>query len=663
MKRRPNVPGQPSAAIARFGTDEPQPVRTVVSCGPVSAVLEAGALRTITYRNSEILRSIAFLVRDVSWDTAPTEISRLIVDQQHDSFHITFDATCRTRDGTLTWTADISGAADGTIDFRSKATPEIDFSTNRTGFVILHPLEGVVGEPVEIVHSNGKKTAGRFPTLIDPEPCFTDIIALTSSHPSGLQVACEMAGGSWEMEDHRNWLDASFKTYIRPLALPYPYVLPAGQPVEQHVRVRVTERGKGRRPVPRTSAAIELSLGAAAATVMPSIGLRAGRSWLSVSAADLEPARQTGMQLLHGRVDLCEDGNRETVRRLAQLCKRLGARLALEIIVPCKSNGSERLRVFAAWLIRSRVECESIAVAPSDDCIRMDPGPPPPPMAMLAELYSTARECFPRQILGGGVASAFAELNRNWPPSGLVDFVFYPIGSLVHACDDQTMVENLQSIPAGMATAGAFGGGKPVRIIQSTLGLDLGLEPRKAGEHGPRRTTLAQLDPRHRGLFGAAWALGAVANAAKAGATAIAPAALAGEFGLAHVATPFHQPWFDDAAPGGLYPIFHVVKQLAGVAGRRVRELRIADVHRLSGIAVTLSRRRVVILAANTTNGAVRLKLPESAGARCIMLDEHSFPAAAGDAAFFGGKGLACATRTIELPPFAFARLDLELSA
>jgi hypothetical protein len=31
-----------------------------------------------------------------------------------------------------------------------------------------------------------------------------------------------MEGDAWEMEDHRNWLDASFKTYVRPLALPYP---------------------------------------------------------------------------------------------------------------------------------------------------------------------------------------------------------------------------------------------------------------------------------------------------------------------------------------------------------------------------------------------------------------------------------------------------------
>ena len=38
-----------------------------------------------------------------------------------------------------------------------------------------------------------------------------------------------MEGDTFEMEDQRNWSDASYKTYVRPLALPWPYVLPAGK--------------------------------------------------------------------------------------------------------------------------------------------------------------------------------------------------------------------------------------------------------------------------------------------------------------------------------------------------------------------------------------------------------------------------------------------------
>ncbi len=42
-----------------------------------------------------------------------------------------------------------------------------------------------------------------------------------------------MEGEVFEMEDQRNWTDASFKTYCRPLALPIPYRLEPSTPVRQ----------------------------------------------------------------------------------------------------------------------------------------------------------------------------------------------------------------------------------------------------------------------------------------------------------------------------------------------------------------------------------------------------------------------------------------------
>ena len=37
-----------------------------------------------------------------------------------------------------------------------------------------------------------------------------------------------MKGDAFEMEDQRNWADASFKTYVRPLPKPRPYVIAEG---------------------------------------------------------------------------------------------------------------------------------------------------------------------------------------------------------------------------------------------------------------------------------------------------------------------------------------------------------------------------------------------------------------------------------------------------
>jgi len=47
------------------------------------------------------------------------------------------------------------------------------------------------------------------------------------------------------MEDHRNWSDASFKTYVRPLVLPWPYTLKAGEEVKQSIKVKLSGSASG----------------------------------------------------------------------------------------------------------------------------------------------------------------------------------------------------------------------------------------------------------------------------------------------------------------------------------------------------------------------------------------------------------------------------------
>jgi len=46
-----------------------------------------------------------------------------------------------------------------------------------------------------------------------------------------------MEGDSFEMEDQRNWTDASYKTYLRPLGLPFSYTSMRGEDIEQSVTI------------------------------------------------------------------------------------------------------------------------------------------------------------------------------------------------------------------------------------------------------------------------------------------------------------------------------------------------------------------------------------------------------------------------------------------
>ena len=53
-----------------------------------------------------------------------------------------------------------------------------------------------------------------------------------------------MNGDVFEMEDQRNWSDASYKTYVRPLSLPWPYVMEQGVVNRQSVELSI-ERNQG----------------------------------------------------------------------------------------------------------------------------------------------------------------------------------------------------------------------------------------------------------------------------------------------------------------------------------------------------------------------------------------------------------------------------------
>jgi D-apionolactonase len=68
-----------------------------------------------------------------------------------------------------------------------------------------------------------------------------DLRALTHEAAPGLRVTCRMEGDTFEMEDQRNWTDASFKTYCTPLAEPFPVLVEPGDRVDQQVTVIVSQ--------------------------------------------------------------------------------------------------------------------------------------------------------------------------------------------------------------------------------------------------------------------------------------------------------------------------------------------------------------------------------------------------------------------------------------
>jgi len=620
----------PSRSVKLFGTESKDAKGRLLSAGVLSAVLDAGAVRYVRLGETEVIRAIAFLVRDENWGTFTPEITGLKIAEGSGAFEVTYEGRCADARRSLRYSATIRGTADGGLSFKVDARPDTDILTNRTGFVVLHPIEGIAGAPVEVEHTDGRKTHDQFPWLIEPSQPFLDIGALTHEPVPGLRVTCRMEGGAFEMEDQRNWTDASFKTYIRPLSLPWPYTLPAGDTFGQSVTV--TCEGKlPRAPVNSDLPAVTISVHAPTGQQMPriGIGLPSEEAAAAIALADL--VKSAGIDLLVCRLD-CRRGDLETTAdALGKLVSATGADSVLEILLPDQGEPAVSLTKVKRIADANGLKPVAITVSPAAHLKSYQPDGKWPEVPSFAAMYAAARVVFPEVPLGGGTYAYFTELNRCRPPAELLDFVSHTTLPIVHAADDVSVMETLQAMPHVIRSTRAFIKGKAYRIGPSAISArDNPYGTGTAANPGNGRVCLAAMDPRQRGLFGAAWTLAYLAELAKGGIEVASMGATSGPSGIIASKTSYSQPYFDDLPGPAVYPLYHVISGFAHASGSNVLETLSTHGSLVAAIAWQTDRCTEIWMA-NLTESEQRVSLVGIGGVplRAAILDEDNFDEAA----------------------------------
>ena len=648
--RTPNV----SRAIKLCGTEQPDVVGQILTAGPLTAELDNGNLRYLKVAGVEVLRALSYLVRDENWGTYIPALSGLKIEQRADSFSVSYSATCKRGDMEIAYQARIEGKPDGSLEFTGTATPKTDFLTARTGFVVLHPLKGVAGQPVEIEHVDGKVEKSKFPPLVDPVQPFLLIRSLTHEVLPGLKATVRMDGDAWEMEDHRNWSDASFKTYVRPLALPWPYTLKAGEPVKQSVTLRLT----GAAPKSAQSAKTQGRRGEGR-----------GRD---------PPEHACGRTGHAGR----GDRSRHSTARSAQACRAEVADLPVRRASAARPERAVRLprcvradrrRLRAGGRSRERGQVQAGADGGGGAgargraeslgrrrCARSATSSPCCP-AVRARRHRrsrsstiAAREAFPGVKLGGGMFSFFTELNRKRPPAALLDFVHNSTCPIVHAADDRSVMETLEALPYQVATARSYIGKTPYRIGPSTIGC-------RDNPHGKtftpnpdnERICLVRMDPRQRGLFGAAWTLGYIASFAPTGVEAVSIGAPTGPLGIIPRKADYRQPYYDQLSGTVVYPAFHVVAGLTRAAGLKLVSATSSDDATVRCLAYK-AKGATLLWLANLTAQDQTVTLAHEGGAMfAATLDETSFEKATTDPIAFEASCKPLAAPKLTLKAYA----------
>ena len=636
----------PSRAVALHGTDEAVDPPRILRAGRLSAELEAGNLRYLRWGGEEVLRAVSFVVRDRDWGTYAPEIEALDVREEADAFHVALRAVAGDAAGRIRYDARIEGRADGTLRFEASGGTETGFETNRTGFVILHPIAGVAGTPVTVRHIDGRIVEGRFPETIDPVQPMMDLRALTHATPGGLTVETVMEGDTFEMEDQRNWTDASYKTYVRPLALPWPYRIEPGEAIAQAVTVTITG-GAGARAEP---GAVALAPGASLGPVPP-VGLGLTPEDIAATRSALDALADLGPAHLVLHHDPRAGHDRGTLAAMLDVARAVGAEPWLEAVVAATDDAGAAEEVSALGRVAAALghPFATVLVSPAPDLKCTLPGTPWPDAPDAARLYDATRRAFLDARIGGGMFSYFTELNRKRPPTDRLDLVSFTTSPLVHAGDDRSVMETREAQPAVAASVARIAGATPWAVGPSAIGMrdnPYGAASKENPEN--RRGAMNRNDPRQRGLLGAAWTLGYVADFAAGGASAVAIGGATGAFGVVAAPTDDPQPWFD--AHGGVYPAFHVLRGLSRLRGAAMRALGLPAAGPVCGMA---TEREIWI--ANAGPDEVEVMAPE--GASVAVLDAGAFAEAAGARDFM--DALRPLSGPLRLDAYAVARIAL----
>jgi len=249
-------------------------------------------------------------------------------------------------------------------------------------------------------------------------------------------------------------------------------------------------------------------------------------------------------------------------------------------------------------------------------------------------------------------------LNRKPVPKGVFDFITHTGCPIVHAPDDISVMETLQTLPWIFSSARTMIGKVPYHIGPTSI-------PCRDNPYGAAvspnpdngRVCLSDIDPRQRGLFAATWNLGYLSAAAKAGVDVVALGSATGSQGMIYRKLAHIQPWFDRGG-AKVYPTYHVIAGVAAASGARRIDTDSSAPLKVAALAYRNKGGQVLWLA-NLSAETQRLKVKGFDGpARLNVLDERSFEAATrnpvwldSDSTFIRKVG------SLELPSYAVAQI------
>jgi len=650
----------------------------VLKAGPLSVAFDpvTAALRHIRLGSHEIVQEIYVAVRDHIWETVAPHVSGLRVEAEEDGFRLTFDVLCQAEEIKFAWRGEISGDALGTVHFRMTGQAQTTFWKNRIGLCVLHPSDACAGQPCLVETTDGQIASSRFPDLISPHQPFLNVRALAHEIVRGLWAEVRFEGDTFEMEDQRNWTDASFKTYSTPIALRHPVEVQAGTTILQSVTLTLhTGEAVTSPPSPSqdpaavvaisqfpdtptiTETPVTIRLTKESPLPLPQIGLGVASHNVPLSTREIDQLK--ALLLSHLRLDLTlSDQDWEAkLNRASEEALALDARLEIALFL------SERAKEEMAGL----VEVLELWKPPVLRWLVFRSGE----KTTSEEIVQTARRrlhaATPDAQIGGGTNHYFAELNRERPSGDTLDCICYSMNPQVHTFDTPSLMENLPGQAETVRSARAFWPKLPIVVSPVTL------KPRFNPDAGAERATAesadtlpSAVDARQCSPVGAAWTLGSLITLCASGAHSVTYYETTGWRGVMETQAGTPLPDLFPSVPGELFPIYTVFADIGEFKGGLASPLESSAPQRVAGMVFQSGHRRALLcanltaepqqvqFACRSTVTHLRVRQRDTDVPKPPLRNPEQQPSVGFGSDIPVKEGLA----ELELPAYAYVRLD-----
>jgi hypothetical protein len=640
------------------GRDTAPPRPLELHAGPVTAQLDGADLRYVRVGGSELVQRVYVAVRDESWNTIPAVFDEWVYALGDDRFEVTFRARHAHEAIDFAWQGRITGTPDGRISYALDGRCESHFRYAKIGFNVHHALAGTVGRRYRAQTAEGE-LRGVLPEAIDPQRVvdgklsgmFAPYESIAIEVTDGLEAVVSLDGDLLELQDHRNWADANFKSYGTPLSLGYPFDAQPGDGIAQTLGIAF--EGAPAAPSPEGPSVL---VGTATTGRLPAIGLGLASHDRPLSQRETELLRAVSPAHLRADVAAADADAEAAVRAAATQALALDS--ALELALHVDGASGPALDRLAAVLDDEGVAVAQVLVYQATDGFDAAAATTPPDLVALVQEHLSA-VVEPIRV-AGGTDQSFVDLNRDRPtdtPAGAVCFMASPT---VHADDDASIVENIGALGDVVSMAHTIAGGRSVFVSPVTLATRHGPYP-----GGPRAADdlPAPVDPRQASLLGAGWTVGALAALGAAGADAVTFYETTGWRGVIETDAGSPMPERFRSQPGQVFPMYHVFADTAAWSDADLLEVTVDEPLTVAALAVQ-TRQGVRVLVANLTplpqrvrvdglTDPVRVRLLDEAAAELALLDPSTFRQQHDTRRAGPGGGL-----WLGLGPFAVARLD-----